>query len=355
MGSSVGPMILRTLLTETLKNRWSIAMYIPVGRAQFTESDKRQSGRISSMVNNPSRTTELSEQELQDEKEWMDRLESLILQDMRQLFRARFRQVSDRVVIEECSNAYVYTTPDILSNSSQYKSILLSHEEAMQMPILRPQRCDAPTRTPQETALFDFMFQSALSHKEKTRQIATDQVESLQNFEAQVRQKLEELVASSEDKTRLVISSCAIHACAFCLVQPCIQFLLDLLPPDKKKESLDHPDIGGLTPLMVAAGSQCNGEFDERKRYEICNFLIQQGANKHVQNRSGLTALGFFRAHCKSNNDFAITFGLAGRLQVNGRHGVDLESLLMPATGPSPADEQVNEEDSEEIDDNDDY
>lgn len=180
---------------------------------------------------------------------------------------------------------------------------------------------------------------------------------------------LEEKATSEEEKEQLIIKSTVVHVCAYHMAgQPYIRHLLDKLPTsEKKKMALDYQDEHGSTPLMVAAASGSLSIYEETKRLNMCQFLINHGADKDVQNRRGLTALGVFRESRKSCRDLDLTFGfrdtssdeqLRNQLETNDCIAMELDnSVLMPASGPSPADEAlaVDSEESGEDDESDDF
>jgi len=481
LASTVGPMILQSLLTDTLKDRWSVAMYIPYNSAQFTQQDKERSYRR--------RTTPLSEQEKKEKKEWQDRMEALTLQDMRQFFRAGFLQVSESLVLENSPNYFVYTTPDLQGRP------ILSEHEAKQVAVCKSPP-EPPAKTEQEAALFTLMYQKAQARRymirsiesfrtkprreivefrhyygrsdEQRRQIqtlrqkleqedslmrtteqninstrlmierlqtdedrnialeelytsmnndgvqlpsrrphplttevifgpaiesierrradhekfgeeirksesaidelevqldttlqgmaaklASDQEENLRALDLETKQTLKKAVPT--DTMQLIYKSSAIHACADHMAEPYIQFLLDLLPSENERTiAMNYPNEKGYTPLMVAAASKSLGDSEENKRYEMCSFLMQKGAVRNIQNRRGLTALGVFRESLMSKKDFALTFGFSAFERANGQLANELETLLMPIGGASPADDAAMEDDDEEDDDEED-
>jgi hypothetical protein len=122
----------------------------------------------------------------------------------------------------------------------------------------------------------------------------------------------------------------------------------------------DRSAICGNTPLMLAVniiqkmpGPEAPPEVREgqsavyAKGIKLIGRILELGGNKDVTDESGRTALGVYYSVLRGQNDFRDTFGL----QRLGRGFYpEVEGLLMPSNGPTPADIQSLEEEGEEED-----
>ena len=483
LASPVGPLLLKSLLFETLQHHWSIAMYIPCNSAQFLEHDE-----LLRDIDHLLWDKTLSEEELKTQKAWEDRLVELITQDMRQFFRAGFHQVKDVSVIEDASSYYVFATPvspqgtqrilsekealqieilfhppsppkkskeesnlfESLRNGTSYRKILVCDKDnyiqecskpCREIELLKPQfeEMDKNLRdleesigtnegmrqefegarervtllpTAQRKELLESLYDTVIGtggydlpprssltveslfnpilqyhdsimekiqaemstmqeHMSGVEELKNNEVakkvagmdEKLREHDMEVNKAVEEIFEKRARDTHqeLIVKSCAIHACAYCMVgQPYIQSLLEMMPPNKRHDAINSRDEKGLTPLMVAATSGALSLFEEHRRYKMCAFLIENGANENLKTRHGLTALGIFRQYRRDVEDQYKLFGASSELQKqiedNDAIARKLESLLKPAMGPTAADDaelSERENSDEDIDDED--
>jgi hypothetical protein len=125
LASIVGPMLIKNVLLLFL-DLYTITMYVPYGETQFTkeEADAEKSQRFLF-------ADEKTDEDLQAEEEREVRNKHFEHQDMRQFFRARFRQVNDRSIVETSDYSYVFAIPEVIDEP------ILSIEEALKMPIAR--------------------------------------------------------------------------------------------------------------------------------------------------------------------------------------------------------------------------
>ena len=179
---AVGPLILRTLLTETLKKHanWSIAMYVPYSKGQFPTQDEAAQAERNQHIDEGTSSLELREQ-----KERLDRRKQLTRVDMRLFFRAGFCQLTDPSVIEESSNFYVYTVPSNYSRnnnnnnntnnnnkgmSQSQSQKILTEQEALEIEIVESPP-GPPEQTTKEKDLFKFMLDASRHRQEMVRKI----------------------------------------------------------------------------------------------------------------------------------------------------------------------------------------
>ena len=168
MKCTVGPLILRTLLNDTLKDhRWSIAMYMPYYKGQFNTDDERQYNEARYIDGT------LTDVQLREKKERLDRRNELTRIDMRQFFRAGFSQLADPSVILESSNFYVYTVPSNYYRNTegpQEQIPMLTEREALEIEIVEPPPGPLE-QTAKEKELFNLVLDKSTRHQEMIQRI----------------------------------------------------------------------------------------------------------------------------------------------------------------------------------------
>jgi len=359
--STVGPLIIQHLLNKTLCGCWSIAMYIPHYTAHFTKQEQDQYPEICNMYRRHQDKNQppLSKSEFQNCMDWQHRFEELTSQDTRQFFRAGFRQITDKLVVEDTTGPYSFVTPLRYINHKVFSQPILSEQEALEIKIMKPFLRDNLKRTNEENELYEMLLNIAIQRQIiiKTKG-GSHQEENLQSFDSDVQQEIQQYFDNStvtgSSLDQLIIKSTAIHVCAQRMAgQALIKFLLDRLSsPKKKSKALNYLNEMGLTPLMLAASSEFLSVSEEFKRYEMCEFLIDQCANKNITGHLGLTALGAFLKYRNSDRDYELTFALERDMFISRDQQEKLEKLLMPID-PSPIDRTMmeNYDDSLSIDD----
>jgi len=123
-----------------------------------------------------------------------------------------------------------------------------------------------------------------------------------------------------------------------------VELLLSFVPSDQKQGVVNALDGSGRTPLMEAASipDSASGLVDEI-RPQLCRLLIDSGANLCMRNAYGMTALGLFREKRRAYIDTSRLFdnddngGLRGRKTI--ARALTIERMLMPAAGPTAADD----------------
>lgn len=94
---SIGPNIIRKLLTETLNEEWSIAVYVPYHKEQMNTTDAQRSKDFEAWNG-----SDLNPELIRERQEWIYRAKELKHCDMRQFFRAGFHQVVDQTAFRTC-------------------------------------------------------------------------------------------------------------------------------------------------------------------------------------------------------------------------------------------------------------
>ena len=178
---SIGPTILRTLLTETFKDRWSVAMYIPHHKPQYNQNDTRRWYNDEIQGSNLSSAKWGSDEQIRMKKEWSDRKNLLTKQDMTQFFRAGFQQLCDASAIRGRKFFMTYAVADKINMHSASSSIL-TVKESMDIKIIDlPSSSSSSTnnasssmdyvRTAKEMELFEFMRSKSSGRQELVRAI----------------------------------------------------------------------------------------------------------------------------------------------------------------------------------------
>jgi hypothetical protein len=153
--TNVGSRALRSLLADTaLAKQWSLAMYLPSSATQLSGEDAQKQKDISRLQSPWMQSDELTEAQKQDLQDWKDYRLELTRKDMRQFFRAGFRQVQDPSVI--CSKPdgcfYLYLAPSYLDLPQ------ISHEGALEVSIV-----EAPPPTKEKSPTEKEFFQKMKS------------------------------------------------------------------------------------------------------------------------------------------------------------------------------------------------
>ena len=150
--STTGAKALYKLLTDTkLKGMYSVAVYIPDARSQFTRQDRDWEHNYSNMVVARRNQGEPS----QAEKAFSSHFDTLAKVDMRQFLQAGFQQATELVMDHNCY--FLFAVPEFLEKP------ILTHEEAMAVTIVeRPSERD---KSDDEKKLLELMKQHCSERK----------------------------------------------------------------------------------------------------------------------------------------------------------------------------------------------
>ena len=163
---SIGPNIIRKLLTETLNEEWSIAVYVPYHKEQMNTTDAQRSKDFEAWNG-----SDLNPELIRERQEWIYRAKELKHCDMRQFFRAGFQQVVDQTALKTRDFYITYVTADEITAAASVRT----GKETMDIPIteLVSSSDDTPTfqRSKKEQELFDFMKEKVFERKELVRGI----------------------------------------------------------------------------------------------------------------------------------------------------------------------------------------
>jgi hypothetical protein len=127
-----------------------------------------------------------------------------------------------------------------------------------------------------------------------------------------------------------------------------IELLLSFVSKPNQRKTIDRVDLHGVTPLMLAAGSNLSTSADNR--FQVCEKIIALGADKDIADDTGLTAFGHFRKSERATHDQAQVLGMS---MLDASRPEDwaqrMERLLAPSSGPTAQDQSIvqNEEMSE--------
>jgi len=141
--TTTGARALRILLTDTsLKDKWSVAAYIPDARSQFNPNDRETESAMSFRQREHFMARMMQDSDVSDtesELNWQERRKDLNNLDMRHFFRAGFQQAKELVMDHNC--AFVFAVRSFLQQP------MISHEEAMTIEIAeKPKPQHEPTK-----------------------------------------------------------------------------------------------------------------------------------------------------------------------------------------------------------------
>eukprot|EP00536_Pseudo-nitzschia_multiseries_P013213 jgi/Psemu1/327102/estExt_fgenesh1_pg.C_5480004 len=337
---TIGPMILSKMLTEikTLKHKWSIVMYIPSYHSQLTasqSSERHEHNRTFPREGDRKPTDE----ELRREKELADQNDRLTRYDMRMFFRAGFRQVNDKSVVNSVDGFYVYAVPtDLLQTAGGCQPWPLRTEASVRAMKIVAKPPPALKKTELEKRFFGFFRRTAQQREALSPEtLALCETRFGKSVDLLLETTREELgiTATSSGETasglnemdKLIINSCAIHACCFHGSKHFVELLLGLLSDNDhaRSKALSSLDEDGWTPLMVAArnigdvtGSPV-GTADTRakeleklrKRRAFCEYLLGlDGVDPDETNPEGLTAYGILQKKAREQRRFDRDLGI---------------------------------------------
>jgi hypothetical protein len=170
----------------------------------------------------------------------------------------------------------------------------------------------------------------------------------LKDADSRVRADVITHLADCNDQEAIIAESNAIHACACNLDTDYVELLLSFVSRQNQWKTINKVDVHGVTPLMLAAGSNLSTSADNR--FQVCENIISLGADKDITDDTGLTALGHFRKSERATHDQAQVFGMS-MLDANRPEdwAQRMERLLVPSNGPTAQDQSIvqNEEMSE--------
>ena len=406
--STVGPKILRYLLNESTLDNWSIAMYIPHYRAQLMEGDAMKEREDSQSEEEKKKRKEwkirLNDQDMRQFFRagfHQIRDPSVIAESpVDYVYAVPTINATTPILSELEANAIEIAkpTPDpqikspeakkffalvIRNGKERRKTFGLAQSFRLPLPLipafqeysnyeLEKRRselrgmqdallCAQRLQRPQAEELSQMVTELQSSIEEAESALSEGLQRRANKILAELDEKLREQVADFELEVRdflktasynVVIKSDAIHACVYHFMEEYVEILLSCSLDDAQRiRAVNHRDSKGYTPLMVAVTSGALSQADEKRRLDMVNLLLKHGAQKDVTNKLGYTALGEYRKQVRNNREYHITFQFGNEIDVRDRFVQELDTLLIPRTGPSPADETIFEDDMEEDDD----
>lgn len=339
--STVGPLIIQELL-RVFEDKYSLAIYIPFGSAQYNLDD------IELKYRDPCRPgKEPTEEEIRSKQERRKRFRALTHKDMRQFFRAGFYQVNDSIILDNDTNYFVFIT------QQKAGQCILTEQQALDMPIAYP-----PPLPPERTGLvkeFLALIIKKCSKKELSQTSMTPirraglEELAIIALEKIMKDDINEVLhkcESNEDRLRLILDSNSIHACAFHENLRVIKAILSVLPEPSRQTALalNSLDVEGYTPLMTFARRSSSSKSTSeglKKSRQFAESLISLGADESVVHATtGLSALGYFRDGLREKIGHDIIFGYQ-EMEVLGVESGRIEQILKPAQGPTKADEDI--------------
>eukprot|EP00531_Pseudo-nitzschia_arenysensis_P014639 CAMPEP_0116155326 /NCGR_PEP_ID=MMETSP0329-20121206/22249_1 /TAXON_ID=697910 /ORGANISM="Pseudo-nitzschia arenysensis, Strain B593" /LENGTH=633 /DNA_ID=CAMNT_0003652355 /DNA_START=85 /DNA_END=1983 /DNA_ORIENTATION=- len=390
--STVGPLILKKLL-KLFKDEYSIAIYIPCGRAQYDAEDQAIEDRERHNHRHPE--AEPTDEEIISEEKRDERYRKLTHLDMRQFFRAGFHQVNDTIVVNKNMNSFLYVTPQGVLSS------ILTEQEALDRQIASPpppprkkmglpknlfnlvkEKCSIYSNLMQN---LDAIFRARASGSEgeelafRVRQLKATLrrhglsvsdlelsgeghgpiIEKLTDSTSDAIESLLSQSEANEDRFKVILDSDAFHVCAANENLDFIKTLVKFLPEPRRQRSiaLNDADMDGFTPLMICARkiSQKNLDPNVAKKSRLfVESMISLGADKSViHSKTGLSALGVFREGRGSVRTFNAMFGfcLEPAEVLRGGEADRIEQILEPDEGPTKSDDAIRYIDNDGNDD----
>jgi hypothetical protein len=298
--TNVGSQALRSLLTDTaLATRWSLVMYLPIGDTQCSTQDtikQKHTSRLWSPWVGAGELTDSQEQELRD---WKHDRKELTRKDMRQFFRAGFRQVQDPTVVSLQFKLYFY----LFLVPSYLDPPLLSHEEAFEREVVEPPRPTEKSRIERlflektiiwcskRNELVDAFQRCSLPVSEnpqyqdmrKPFQQALSEAQSkLEQCQETIRQ-IEEPVLRAEDGN--LLSQQELNE-----LRQAFELLFQSMDPLRQKmadtELAQTNALERLRRTKIECMSKEIRDFDERVRSEVTTMINQQGGGPYLILRS---------------------------------------------------------------------
>jgi ankyrin repeat protein len=286
-------------MDTALAKRWGLVMYLPDGDTQRSEQDTIKQNHTSRLRLPWVGDGELTKSQKQELRDWKrDRLE-LTRKDMRQFFRAGFRQVQDPNVVSLQVDWYFYLflVPSYLDHP------LLSHEEALEREVVEPLR---PTKQSKIERLF----------LEKTITWCSKRNELLDAFQRchlpvseipqyqDIRETLQQALSGAQSKleqcqeTLRQIGGPVLSAEGENLMsqeelnalrqdfEPLFQIIEALRQKMADAELAQSKDLECLRRTKIESMSKEIQDFDERVRSEVTTMINQQDGGPYLILRS---------------------------------------------------------------------
>mmetsp|Transcript_16484 Transcript_16484/g.41347 ORF Transcript_16484/g.41347 Transcript_16484/m.41347 type:complete len:620 (+) Transcript_16484:182-2041(+) len=385
MSSTVGPLILQELL-KTFKDEYSIAIYIPCYHAQLGPEDKA----IEYREKVRHLDAEPTDEEILAKKKIEKRICELTNQDMRQFYRAGFRQVDDAIVVNQNLCSFLFLTrKDALES-------ILTQQQALALPVASPPPPPEP-KSGLPKQLFDLLkkkcslyskhmenlqsmclereshiegenpsprllllFRNYLASKECLG--LSSEADDMDELSNSVKEAIEGILSqceADEDRFGVILDSDSFHVCAANVNLIFIGALIASLPEPQRQIAiaLNHLDINGFTPLMICAMKISKKDLNPRVAALSRGFvesILRLGADRSVVHATtGLSALGYFREGRENIRVFSTTFGYRDpQEEVYREEASRIEKVLEPDEGPTVADDAIiyvyDESDEEE-------
>jgi len=134
-------------------------------------------------------------------------------------------------------------------------------------------------------------------------------------------------------------NSYAIHCSSRLRIPQYIDFLLEMVPLEKRAFAVSSLDDNGLTPLHCAVLG--TPEVHNREDYlEMVERLLDFGADTNVKSAQGATPLGMYRSTMTDKFDYSNVFGIRSGDEPAGWRPFHrkMEDLLRPSQGETDAD-----------------
>jgi hypothetical protein len=313
----VGAEALRAILSHPeLKGSWTLAAYVPDSAAQMTDEERKKYRKY----------TPQEEETRAMQEESQRCIRRCCQKDARQFFRAGFRQATPPSP-RRGDYYHLFAVPEFAGEGN----VMMANQEAISMSMVDP-----PKRPPPPVGLDSEIH--SLMEFEMSMGISTLMVggvpppPDLSTFEKRLR----ELVA----KGGAIERANAIHSCARFGDNLAHLDILLKVSGAKSRQAINAKNDEGLTPLMLAAQSATScyllpNPYSQKtpSPVGICDKLIARGADKGLTDDvTGLTALG----HARKKAVEGMRYSGGYRATMNKLE--PLTRLLMPVTGPSPAD-----------------
>ena len=296
--TDVGAAAIRALLSlPELGGRWAVAAYIADG-AEWKSAEDRS-------LDDDARTAK----------------------DSRQFMRAGFKEIDWASLHSNNDYITMYMTRGVMTTP------LMSHEDALAVPMIQPIPSINYKRSGKDAELFNFIMASLNNGDIKRGGGASPAALG----------GIDRLIREGANPTR----ANALHLAAANGIHELFHPLV------KRGADINGRGSLGDTPLMLAAESAPGRTtlYEPNPSSVQMEMLIALGADKNLTDNRGRTALGYFYSAVRSTNDFIAALLPHEPWMKSDRVIVD---MLMPASGPSDADKECEDDHVEEDDDDND-
>ena len=254
--------------------------------------------------------------------------------ESRPFVRAGFKELSKESTEEM---GFLYLTKEMFSRSGKN---VMSYAKAEQIQL----RCDDPPKIEEyRKEKLEFELQATILEEDSQLKMENHKLNfqtpfqrsklsqyDESSFVERVLPKIDQLIAKGAD----VGESKALHAAAF-------QHFVGLFGPlIDRGAKINSRDKNSMTPLMILGSNVAKRTENDIIRSQLAiSILVALGADKNVRDRAGRTALGHYYGTMKDLNKLeSLQLGVP-------ETPIDktLERLLMPAEGPTAADQRARD------------